>query len=52
MHIELNKTIERHSRRRTSIREKDSLLKENEHLQHDLIAYTQSLKTSMIRTKQ
>lgn len=48
MHIELNKNTERHSRRRTSTKEKDPLLKENENLQRQLIECTKTLKTSVM----
>lgn len=50
MKIELNKTSERHSRRRTSNKEKDSLVKENENLQEELIEYTRNLKRSILQT--
>ncbi|CAF0847262.1 unnamed protein product [Rotaria sp. Silwood1] len=48
MNIELTKNIERRSRRRTSTKDKDPLLKENEHLQNELIDYIKTLKTSIM----
>ena len=50
MRIELGKNSERHSRRRTSTKGKDHLLKENENLQHELIEYTKTLKISVMNT--
>ncbi|CAF3242956.1 unnamed protein product [Rotaria socialis] len=48
MNIELTKNIERRSRRRTSAKDKDPLLKENENLQNDLIIYIKTLKTTLM----
>ncbi|CAF2631259.1 unnamed protein product [Rotaria sp. Silwood2] len=48
MNIELTKNIERRSRRRTSTKDKDPLLKENENLQNELIDYIKTLKTTMM----
>jgi len=48
MNIELTKNSERRSRRRTSTKDKDPLLKENENLQNELIDYIKTLKTTMI----
>lgn len=48
MHIELVKTIERHSRARTSSKDKDPLLKENENLQTELIKYLRTLKATIM----
>jgi hypothetical protein len=50
MNIELTKSTERRSRRRSTIRDKDPLLKENEHLQSELLEYVKTLKTTMMRT--
>ncbi|UJR23234.1 hypothetical protein I4U23_026253 [Adineta vaga] len=46
MNIELTKTSTRHSRRRSSTKDKDPLLKENEILQTELLDYIKSLKTT------
>ncbi len=48
MNIELTKTTERRSRRRTSTKDKDPLLRENENLQNELLDYIKTLKTTMI----
>lgn len=48
MNIELTKTIERRSRQRTSTKDKDPLLKENEHLQQELINYLRTLKSTIM----
>ncbi|CAF1221929.1 unnamed protein product [Rotaria sordida] len=48
MNIELTKNIERRSRRRTSTKDKDPLLKENENLQNELIDYIKTLKTTLM----
>ncbi len=48
MNIELTKTTERRSRRRTSTKDKDPLLKENENLQNELIDYIKTLKTTVM----
>jgi hypothetical protein len=48
MNIELTKTSEKRSRRRTSTKDKDPLLKENENLQNQLIEYIKTLKTTMM----
>lgn len=45
MKIELNKT----NRRRPPNKDKDSLLKENENLQHELTEYTRNLKRSILQ---
>ena len=46
MNIELTKTSEKRSRRRSSTKDKDPLLKENENLQNELIDYLKTLKTN------
>ena len=48
MNAELIKTTERYSRQRSSTKDKDPLLKENENLQHELIAHIKTLKTNML----
>lgn len=48
MNIELTKNSERRSRRRTSTKDKDPLLKENENLQKELIDYIRTLKTTIM----
>ncbi|CAF1321284.1 unnamed protein product [Rotaria sordida] len=48
MNIELTKNIERRSRRRTSTKDKDPLLKENENLQNELIDYIKTLKITLM----
>ena len=48
MNFELSKNSERRSRRRSSTKDKDPLLKENEHLQAELMNYLKSLKTTMM----
>ena len=48
MNIELSKTSEKRSRRRSSTKDKDPLLKENENLQNELIDYLRTLKASLM----
>ncbi|CAF1175418.1 unnamed protein product [Adineta ricciae] len=48
MNFELSKNSGRRSRRRSSTKDKDPLLKENEHLQVELMNYLKSLKTTMM----
>jgi hypothetical protein len=48
MNIELTRNSEKRSRRRTSTKDKDPLLKENENLQNELIDYIKTLKTKMM----
>ncbi|CAF1060654.1 unnamed protein product [Adineta steineri] len=48
MNNELIKTSEKRSKRRTSTKSKDPLLKENENLQTELIDYIKTLKTTMM----
>jgi hypothetical protein len=48
MNIELTKNSERRSRRHTSTKDKDPLLKENENLQNELIDYIKTLKTTIM----
>jgi hypothetical protein len=48
MNIELTKTSEKRSRRRSSTKDKDPLLKENENLQNELIDYLKTLKIAMM----
>ncbi len=48
MNTELTKNSERRSRRRTSTKDKDPLLKENENLQNQLIDHIKTLKTTII----
>jgi len=48
MNTELTKNSQRRSRRRTSTKDKDPLLKENENLQNQLIDHIKTLKTTII----
>lgn len=48
MNAELNKNSERRSRRHSSTKVKDPLLRENENLQNKLIDYIKTLKTKVV----
>lgn len=48
MNIILTKSSERHSRRRSSTKDQDPLLRENENLQNELIEYIKTLKTTVM----